>query len=224
MFRSWRLHLTEAADAFRAGRLDEAERVICGSDLRQYRPGKELAVAVAAKIAQRAKRRILAGEMSTGWGDLQTACSLSGESEELLALRQELIDHVLQAAEADLAAGEPAKAVSRLESLERRAAAPEAVRTLKEAARRLVAADKQFRRGEFGRDPSAARAGSQKGTGLCRVIDGRFMLWVDGVGGYLVCLPDSVCWGWPRRGTRSISRSWATCPGSTPGSAARTAT
>lgn len=302
MFRSWRLLLTEAADDFRAGRLDEAGRVICGSDLRQYRPGKELAVAVAAKIAQRAKRRILAGEMSTGWDDLQTACSLSGESEDLLALRQELIDHVLQSAEADLAAGEPAKAVSRLESLERRAAAPEAVRTLKEAARRLVAADKQFRRGEFAeaeaqlaraaalrpgwewisrqraicheRLPQSRTLGEQlhqamtgedwkavlsladkllelapesalgrdarrrawAGIGLAvperdrRDTDangshpgasqrdgptdredgtvakpsskqiagdqsGRFMLWVDGVGGYLVCLQDSVCLG-----------------------------
>jgi hypothetical protein len=27
------------------------------------------------------------------------------------------------------------------------------------------------------------------------VIDGRFMLWVDGVGGYLVCLPDAVTLG-----------------------------
>jgi len=27
------------------------------------------------------------------------------------------------------------------------------------------------------------------------VLDGRFMLWVDGVGGYLVCLPDAVSLG-----------------------------
>ncbi len=176
MFRSWRMQLREAEDAFRSGRLDEAERLISGGDLLQYRPGKQLAAEVAEKLAQRAKRRILSGELSTGWRDLETACSLGGQTEELLALRQEMIGHVVQAAEADIAAGEPAKAVARLESMQRRSAAPEAVRNLWEKARQLAAA----------RPLPKDAAGDR---------DGRFMLWVDGVGGYLVCLQDSVCLG-----------------------------
>jgi hypothetical protein len=175
MFRSWRLQLREAEDAFGSGRLDEAERLVCSGDLQQYRQGKQLAAQVAGKVAERARRRILSGEWSAGWRDLEAACSLGGQTEELLALRQEMIDHVLQTAEADLAAGEPAKAASRLESIERRGPAPEAIRTLKETAQRLAGADKQCRSG-----PSA---------------EDRFMLWVDGVGGYLVCLQDSVCLG-----------------------------
>ena len=57
MFRSWRMQLREAEDAFRSGRLDEAERLISGGDLLQYRPGKQLAAEVAEKLAQRAKRQ-----------------------------------------------------------------------------------------------------------------------------------------------------------------------
>lgn len=178
MFRSWRLQLREAEDAFRSGRLDEAERLLRGGDLQQYRPGKQLAAEVAGKMAERARRRILGDEWSAGWRDLDAACSLGGQTEELLALRQEMIGHVLQAAEADLASGEPAKAVSRLDSLGRRAPAPEAIRTLKEKAQRLAA---------------AAKAEEQSGRG--HSAEGRFMLWVDGVGGYLVCLQDSVCLG-----------------------------
>lgn len=306
MLRSWRLQLREAEDAFRSGRLEDAERLVCRGDLQQYRPGKQLAAEVAGKIAERARRRILSGEWSVGWRDLEAACSLGGQTEDLLALRQEMIDHVLHAAETDLAAGEPAKAVSRLESIERRAAAPEAVRTLKEAAQRLAAADKLCRCGQFaeaetqlaraagqrpdwtwietqrtacrerggqshalseqllqamtienwtavlpladkllelapesplGRDArrrawaelglvdvqqengSGATEGSSPGDpqrgseprGRAQVAtppalvrpassgaadaEGRFMLWVDGVGGYLVCLQDSVCLG-----------------------------
>jgi len=201
MFRSWRVQLREAEDAVRGGRLDEAEQLICGGDLRQYRPGKQLAAEVAGKIAERGRRRILRGELSDGWRDVETSCSLAGRTEGLLTLRQEMIDHVLHMAEADIAAGEPAKAVSRLDSIGRRAAAPEAVRRLQETARRLAAAERGGRGGR-----SSPRRGAQlgpaapaamappEGTGLdgAGPAAGRFMLWVDGVGGYLVCLQDSV--------------------------------
>lgn len=204
MFRSWRMQLREAQDAFRAGRLDEAERLICGGDLQEYRPGKQLAGEVATKMAERARRRILHGELSDGWRDVETACSLGGQTDELLDLRQEMIDHVLQAAEADIAAGEPAKAVSRLDAVGRRAAAPEAVRTLREKTVRLAAAGKVGRSGRTGpraesQQVSAATDSlAEPAERAMRASEdsspaaGRFMLWVDGVGGYLVCLQDSV--------------------------------
>ena len=48
----------------------------------------------------------------------------------------------------------------------------------------------------------------------------KFMLWVDAVGGYWVCLADTVIVGQPISAAGPTCRSWATSPAATPASAA----
>ena len=128
MFQSWRLRLREAEEAFREGRLDEAEQLLEQGELRRYLPGKRLSVKVAEQIAQRARQRMLSGESSAGWRDLDAACSLSGGADEVLSVRTEIVNCVLREAEGMIIAGEPGNAVSRLESLEKRGVGNQQVR------------------------------------------------------------------------------------------------
>jgi len=149
MFQSWRLQLREAEDALREGRLDEAERLLEQGQLRRYLPGKRLSAKVAEQMARRARQRVLGGDSTAGWRDLDAACSLSGGANEVLSVRQDIIDCVLGEAEGMIAAGEPGKAVGRLESLEKRGVSNHQVRTLKEVAGRVQSARKLWLRGKF---------------------------------------------------------------------------
>lgn len=105
MFQPWRLKLREAHDAFRGGRLSEAGRLLCESGVREFRPAKEM----LAKIIERRLRE----------------------------------------AEQSLAAGEPAAALARLESLDAQYAATAEVRMVRDAALRIATAQRFVRRGEF---------------------------------------------------------------------------
>jgi len=149
MFQSWRLQLREAEEAFRAGRLDEAERLLREGGLRQYLPGKRLSAKVAEHIARRGRQHVLDGESSAGWRDLQAAASLGEGTDEVRSVRQEMIYHVLAEAEGLIAAAETSKAISRLESLEKRGVGNGQVRTLKEVAGRLQSAGNLSNRGKF---------------------------------------------------------------------------
>lgn len=149
MFQSWRMQLREAEEAFREGRLDEAERLLEQGQLQRYLPGKRLSVKVAEQIAHRARQRMLNGESSAGWRDLDVACSLSGGASDVLSVREEIVGCMLREAESMIAAGEPENAVSRLESLEKRGVGNQQVRTLKEVAGRLQSARKLCIRGKF---------------------------------------------------------------------------
>lgn len=149
MFQSWRLQLREAEEAFRDGRLDEAERLLEQGQLRRYLPGKRLSAKVAEQMAERARQRMLSGESSAGWRDLDAACSLSGGASDVLSVRAEIVNRVLAEAESMVAAGEPENAVTRLEALEKRGVGNQQVRTLKEVAGRLQSARKLCMRGKF---------------------------------------------------------------------------
>jgi len=149
MFHSWRLQLREAEEAFRAGRLDEAERLLREGQLRQYLPGKRLSAKIAEHIARRGRQHVLDGESSAGWRDLEAAASLAEGADEVRSVRQEMIQHVLREAEGLIAAAESSKAISRLESLEKRGVGNGQVRALKEVAGRLQSAANLCRRGKF---------------------------------------------------------------------------
>ena len=79
MFQGWRFKLREAEEATDQGQLDEACQLLVQSDLRQYLPGKRLSTRVASELAQRARRRVIQGDLSAGWRDLQAAQSLAGD-------------------------------------------------------------------------------------------------------------------------------------------------
>ena len=151
MFQGWRLKLREAEEAADQGQLDEACQLLVQSDLRQYLPGKRLSTRVAGELAKRARRRVIQGDMSAGWRDLQAAQSLAGDIGAVLAARQEIIALGLGEAESHVENGDPARAIALLETLERLNVHDEPLRWLKEVARRLESARHLALRGKFAR-------------------------------------------------------------------------
>jgi hypothetical protein len=149
MFQGWRLKLREAEDAFRQGRLEEAGQLLSVGDLRQFLPAQQLIAKVAARLAQRARDRAVRGETSAGWRDLETARALAGNTDELQAASQELLVLTLREAEGYLEAANPAGALTRLDSLERRKMEEGPLRILREVARRMESARNLSRRGKF---------------------------------------------------------------------------
>lgn len=140
MFQSWRFKLREAEEAAEHGQFDEACRLLLQSDLRQYLPGKRLSMRVACDLSQRARQRVIQGDLTAGWRDLQSAQALAGDVQAVLAARQDIVSLALGEAESFIENGDPARAITLLESLERREVRDEPVRWMKEVARRLEAA------------------------------------------------------------------------------------
>src|SRR3569623_576721 len=119
MFQPWRLKLREADEALQGGRLEEAGRLLCQSELREFLPSKQLLAKVAGRMVERAEDRVAGGQSSAGWRDLETARLWGANPEAVSTLRQAFISRRVAEAEASLAAGEPAAAVSRLDDLSR---------------------------------------------------------------------------------------------------------
>jgi hypothetical protein len=149
MFRSWRLQLREAEEAFRSGRLDEARRMLSRDELQRFLPAKRLSAQVAGEIARRGQQRILADEREAGWQDLDTARALARDTAEVRSVTQAVVNLALKDAENAISTGEAARAIAQLETLQKRVPSCEVVRTLLETARRLESARNLSRRGKF---------------------------------------------------------------------------
>ncbi len=149
MFQSWRMKLREAERALQGGRLDEASRLLCHGELKEFLPARRLAAQVASRMAERAKSRAAQGETMAGWRDLEAAACLGADNEAVGHLRCELVEQAIAEAESYLAAGDSAAALARLEELERRQAANGRMRSLRQAALHLEAAQRLCRRGRF---------------------------------------------------------------------------
>ena len=151
MFQPWRIKLREATEALRAGRLDDAGRLLVHGELTQFLPAKQLSAQVAERLVERGQSRAALGDTSAGWHDLQVAARLGIDSGKSAKLRQQLIDHGLAETRRYLAAGDTAAALARLDTLEQRDVANDAVRILRQLVRHLDEAQKLCRRGEFAR-------------------------------------------------------------------------
>lgn len=149
MFRGWRFQLREAEEAADQGQLDEACRLLVGGQLSQYLPGKRLTARVARLLAERARRRVIQGDLMAGWRDLQAARQLAGEIAPVLAARQEIIELMLGEAEGHLENDQPARAIEVLEQLDRWDVQDEPLRRMKEVARHLESARNLALRGRF---------------------------------------------------------------------------
>ena len=149
MFQPWRLKLREAEEALRGGRLEEANQLLRRDDLQQYLPGRRLSERLAKRMVERAQQQVGRGDSTAGWRDLESARNLAGESKELLAARESMVERALQEAEDYLAADDPAAALRRISRLQRRNVSGGRVRVLKEVAMRLESAQRLARRGRF---------------------------------------------------------------------------
>lgn len=150
MFQGWRLKLREAEEALRHGRLEEAGQLLCQGELREFLPGKRLGMQVAQHMAERARRRLVDGNTSAGWRDLEQAQTLSGNSEEVQAVRREMIDLALEDVAGLIEAGATDRALQQIDKLERRQVQLESLRTLREVAQKIDCARHLSQRGRFG--------------------------------------------------------------------------
>lgn len=149
MFQPWRLKVREAEEAFRNGRLEEASRLLRDEGLLEFLPAKQLLAKVAREMTARAGKRLAAGATSAGWHDLEAAQKLGAESSSVVDLRQQFIDRGISEAGAYLQAGDPAAAVARLETLERSGASGRDLRMARQAAGKVLAAQRLCHRGKF---------------------------------------------------------------------------
>ena len=149
MFQPWRLKVREAEEALRHGRLEEASRLLAERGLLEFLPAKRLMAKVAHEMAQRAEQNFAAGATMAGWQDLAAAERMGAETGELAGLKQQFVDRGLAEAEAYLAAGDPTAAVERLEALERQGAVGRDFRLVREAAGKVLAAQRLAQAGKF---------------------------------------------------------------------------
>jgi hypothetical protein len=150
MFQSWRLKLREAEEAYKGGRLDEASRLLCQADLREFLPARRLLQQVAIGLAQRSRERAARGESQAGWRDLDQASLLGADAQLVGDLRQEFVDEALKEIERFLLAGDAAMALDRSSDLLRRQATHREARVLKQVAQKVDSAQKAARAGRFG--------------------------------------------------------------------------
>ena len=143
------MQLRQAEAAFSAGQLDEAGRLLAEEELTTYLPAKDLTLAVAAALVERGEKHAEQGDTLAGWRDLETALVLSGETTALGELRRHLVASALAEAERYLAADDAAAALACLERLRRRQCDTAATRLLEQVAKRLAAAGRLIRQGDF---------------------------------------------------------------------------
>lgn len=161
MFPSWRFKLREARVAWNSGRYDEAGALLAEDSLREFLPAKRLAQDVASKMVERAGDRFACGDSSAGWQDLAVADRLGGQAEAITQIRQQYAERALGEARRNLASGQAAAALSRLEKLRRKGLSSAASRGLQQLATRMVEAEQAAAHGRFN-EASAAVARAQR--------------------------------------------------------------
>ncbi|MCA9121977.1 MAG: FHA domain-containing protein [Planctomycetaceae bacterium] len=286
MFQTWRLKLREAEEAYKAGDLAKAGRLLVDESLTQFLPGRRLATKVTSRKAERAINCIKSSDFDSAWGEIEDAILLSGETTDVLEARRSLVDAILGNINVSLRTGDATAALEAIDLLEKRKVAGAAVVTLKHVAQRIHSAANLVKRGKFSeaeaqleaamrlrpdfveleqgradcrgwaekarvlteqlhhamveqswsevvaladqllqlapesalakeaRKRAWAKVGatvvdSMRGTdrwscenGIGKVNGERFLLWVDGVGGYLVCLASEILLGQAAPGNR----------------------
>jgi len=149
MFQAWRLKLREAQEAFQVGDLTEACRLLRSGNLMQFLPGRKLAAQVADRRTARAKALAGRGDLDSAWKELEAAGQLAGETSELQRASQALLDQSLQQIHQLIVHGDPARALTQIEALQKRKVDSGRLATLKQVAQRVQSAAHLAKRGKF---------------------------------------------------------------------------
>lgn len=120
MFPSWRIKIRDARRALETGRPDEASKLLQRESVREFLPAKQLSQEVASQLVERAQQRLVSGESSAGWRDLNLAAQLGGREDRLAELRKAYADRSLERIRHFLACGETALASQQIKKLEQR--------------------------------------------------------------------------------------------------------
>ncbi|MEN1680213.1 MAG: hypothetical protein AAGJ46_11520 [Planctomycetota bacterium] len=145
----WRLKLREAKQALTAGRIDEARRIVEDVELRDFLPAKQLRTEVAKRYAERAAKRLEAGESVAGMEDLAIAEG-AGAADEAAEVRSQHAARVGDRAQARLQAGEPKAARAVLQKAEQQGVSAAALRDLREVVDLWLDSRRQAGLADFG--------------------------------------------------------------------------
>src|SRR5215470_7015653 len=151
MLGQWRIVLRQAEEAARLGRYEEAYALAIRPGVADHHHAVQFRSRLALDLIARATRRGAVDDLPGAIGDLDLAERIGAPPDSLAAARLSLADRVAEEVRADLDAGDPAKALERVEELARHKVSGPALRRAREIAEAWQAAMAEGRRGEFGR-------------------------------------------------------------------------
>ena len=151
MLGHWRIVLRQAEEAARAGRFEEAYALANRPDVTDHHHSVQFRGRLALDLIARATRRGAVDDLAGAIEDLSLAERIGAPPDSLAAARLSLADRVADEIRADLDAGEPVRALERIEELARHKIGGPSLRRTREIAEAWQSALAEGRRGEFGR-------------------------------------------------------------------------
>ena len=151
MLGHWNIILRQAEEAARVGRFEEAYALANRPGVADHHHVVQFRSRLALDLISRATRRGVVDDLSGAIEDLDLAERIGAPPDSLAAARLSLADRVAEEVRVDLDAGEPARALERIEELARHKISGPALRRSREIAESWQAAVAEGRRGEFGR-------------------------------------------------------------------------
>jgi hypothetical protein len=151
MLGHWRMVLRQAEEAARVGRFEEAYTLATRPDVADHHHAVQFRSRLALDLIARATRRGAVDDLNGAVEDLDLAERMGAPPDSLAAARLSLADRVVEEVRTDLDAGDPARALERIEDLARHKISGPALRRSKEIAEAWQTAMAEGRRGEFGR-------------------------------------------------------------------------
>ncbi len=151
MLGHWNIILRQAEEAARVGRFEEAYALANRPGVADHHHVVQFRSRLALDLIGRATRRGVVDDLSGAIEDLDLAERIGAPPDSLAAARLNLADRVAEEVRVDLDAGDPARALERIEDLSRHKISGPALRRSREIAEAWQAAVAEGRRGEFGR-------------------------------------------------------------------------
>jgi FHA domain len=151
MLGHWRIVLRQAEEAARAGRFEEAYALATRPDVTDHHHAVQFRSRLSLDLIARATRRGAVDDLAGAIEDLDLAERIGAPPDSLAAARLNLADRVADEVRVDLDAGEPVRALERIEELARHKIGGPSLRRTREIAEAWQSALAEGRRGEFGR-------------------------------------------------------------------------
>lgn len=149
MLGQWRVVLRQAEESARAGRFDEALALASRPGVADHRQALLLRNRLAQDLVGRAERRARSDDVSGAIADLDLAEQAGAAPDVLAAARLAVADRVGDEVAILLDAGDPCRALERIDDLARHKVGGPAIRRHREAAEAWKTALDEARRGEF---------------------------------------------------------------------------
>ncbi len=151
MLGHWRIVIRQAEEAARIGRFEEAYALASRPDVADHHHAVQFRSRLALDLIARATRRGTVDDVMGAIDDLNLAERMAAPPDSLAAARLNLADRVADEVRSSLDAGEPARALERIEELTRQKITGPALRRTREIAEAWQAGLAEGSRGEFGR-------------------------------------------------------------------------